>query len=161
MAEKFSKIEDTDKLNLPAEVPPDVAEQFIEQRDKKLLAETETLKHNNKLDDVQIFVQSLVDQSEKVKLDQEEYAHQKERLQERMFAVNYDYEILFDLKLGQVEMKQQPIVTDYSNAVMIKRHIVEKLNENIREVGKKKIDALKDMKNYRKGIHLIEWYVFF
>ena len=157
MAEKFSKIEDSDKLTLPVEIPTEVAEQFIEQRDKKLLAETETLKHNNKLDDVQIFVQSLVDQSDKVKLDQEEFAHQKERLQERMFAVNYDYEILFDLKLGQVEMKQQPIVTDYSNAVMIKRQIVEKLNENIREVGKKKIDALKDMKNYRKGIHLIEW----
>lgn len=57
----------------------------------------------------------------------------------------------------QVEIPQAPVVTDYSDAVLIHRSVVEKLNESIGGLGKAKVDALREMKEYRKGIHALEW----
>ena len=57
----------------------------------------------------------------------------------------------------QVEVPQAPVVTDYTDAVLIHRGVVERLNENIVALGGAKVDALKEMKDYRKGIHALEW----
>ncbi|KAI8926587.1 WD40-repeat-containing domain protein [Entophlyctis helioformis] len=56
-----------------------------------------------------------------------------------------------------VEVPQAPVVTDYTDAVLIHRSVVEKLNDTIVSLGKTKVDALTEMKDYRKGIHALEW----
>jgi hypothetical protein len=53
---------------------------------------------------------------------------------------------------------QAPVVTDYSNSLLIPRSLVEKYNARIQAIGFKNIQSLVEMKNYRKGIHLLEWY---
>ncbi|RKO94661.1 hypothetical protein BDK51DRAFT_21951 [Blyttiomyces helicus] len=61
-------------------------------------------------------------------------------------------------ELGEgVEVFQAPVVTDYSDAVLLHRSVVEKLNESIIALGQAKVEALKEMKDYRKGIHALEW----
>jgi cilia- and flagella-associated protein 43 len=49
------------------------------------------------------------------------------------------------------------VVTDYSGSSLIHRSVVEKLNDNIISLGQSKVEALKEMKEYRKGIHALEW----
>ena len=49
------------------------------------------------------------------------------------------------------------MVTDYSNGMLLDKSVVEKLNKQIQKLGKSKVDALVEMKNYRKGIHALEW----
>lgn len=49
------------------------------------------------------------------------------------------------------------MVTDYTDAILINRNVVEKFNGVIGKLGKSKVDALIEMKNYRKGIHALEW----
>ncbi|EGF83145.1 hypothetical protein BATDEDRAFT_34015 [Batrachochytrium dendrobatidis JAM81] len=56
-----------------------------------------------------------------------------------------------------VEVVQAPVLTDYSDAILIHRNVVEKLNDAIVTLGKVKVEALKEMKDYRKGIHALEW----
>ncbi|TPX62671.1 hypothetical protein PhCBS80983_g00304 [Powellomyces hirtus] len=74
------------------------------------------------------------------------------------FNQTYDLEIcLGGLKQGQVEVVQSPVVTDYSGAVLVGREAVERLNEVICGLGKAKVDALNEMKEYRRGIHALEW----
>ncbi|KAJ3006630.1 Cilia- and flagella-associated protein 43, partial [Thoreauomyces humboldtii] len=74
------------------------------------------------------------------------------------FNQMYDLEVcLGGLKQGQVEVIQSPVVTDYSGAVLVGREAVERLNEVICGLGKSKVDALNEMKEYRRGIHALEW----
>ena len=49
------------------------------------------------------------------------------------------------------------MVTDYTDAILVNRNVVEKFNGVIGRLGKSKVDALVEMKNYRKGIHALEW----
>ena len=51
------------------------------------------------------------------------------------------------------------MVTDYSDAVLINRNIIEQLNKIILNLGNSKIEALKEIKEYRKGISALEWYI--
>jgi hypothetical protein len=42
------------------------------------------------------------------------------------------------------------MVTDYTDAILVNRTVVEKFNGIIGKLGKSKVDALIEMKNYRK-----------
>lgn len=42
---------------------------------------------------------------------------------------------------------------------MIDPNVINNINVSIQAVGKKKVEALEEMKSYRKGIHSLEWCV--
>ncbi len=54
-------------------------------------------------------------------------------------------------------MPQAPLVTDYTGSILLHRSAPEQLNEVICTLGQSKVDALVEIKNYRKGIHALEW----
>ena len=69
----------------------------------------------------------------------------------------YDIEILFKLKQGQVEVPQAAVVTDYSDAIVVDKEVVQARNRRILELGKEKVSTLNTIKEFRKKINLMEW----
>jgi len=69
----------------------------------------------------------------------------------------FDIEILFKLKQGQVEVQQAAVVTDYSDAVVIDKEVVEARNRRILHLGKEKVGTLDTTKEFRKKLNLIHW----
>lgn len=69
----------------------------------------------------------------------------------------YDIEVLFKLKQGQVEVPQAAVVTDYSDAVVIDRDVVELRNKRIVALGDHKIGTLGVIKEFRRKLNLIQW----
>jgi WD40 repeat protein len=69
----------------------------------------------------------------------------------------YDVEILFKLRQGQVEVPQAAVVTDYSDAVVIDTEVVESRNRRIKALGKDKIGILETTMEFRKQLNLIQW----
>ena len=51
----------------------------------------------------------------------------------------------------------QAVVTDYSDALLIQRSQVEKLNDEIRTAGKEKIGVLTKIKDFNKQINYMHW----
>jgi hypothetical protein len=78
---------------------------------------------------------------------------------EYKFQSDYNVDQVFCLKQGQIEVPQTALVVDYKDATLIPRSIVEQVNNEIVRLGQTEVDALTEMKNYRKGIHLLQWYV--
>jgi hypothetical protein len=64
---------------------------------------------------------------------------------------------LFKLKQGQVEVQQAAVVTDYSDAVVIDKEVVESRNRRILQLGKEKVGTLDTTKEFRKKLNLIHW----
>jgi len=60
-------------------------------------------------------------------------------------------------KQGQVEVPQAAVVTDYSDAIVIDKEVVESRNRRILELGKDKIGTLETTKEFRKKLNLIQW----
>merc|ERR1719296_201175 len=87
---------------------------------------------------------------EQLRLDLQEH-------EELMKKEEYDIEILFKLRQGQVEVPQAAVVTDYSDAVVIDDEVVEARNRRILELGKEKVGTLETIKEFRKKLSSLHY----
>lgn len=156
--DKFKYMDEEDDSYADEEIPDDVWERFSELRNDFMIHWLDKSKQTSRIEDTQEILLHIAEQNDKIKQEYERVNKQKDACAQRMLMLDYDAERLLNLKHANIEVPQEPVSTDYSKSLMINRTIIEKLNVSIIEVGKKKVEALKDMKNYRKGIHAIEWY---
>jgi len=161
---KYDLIDDDKSSNynvideeIPEGVDIELWNKMLEMRSKKIESEKEVQYMLKKLNKMQLLTQNYIKESENYKIRCENGNKRIPEIEEYIFQGIYNLECLFQLKQGQVEYPQSLVVTDYSDAVLINRKIIEQLNEIILNLGHSKIEALKEMKEYRKGISALEW----
>ena len=145
-------------VDIPDGLSLEVWSKLIEFRDKKLSLEHDVYVTGFNLKQMQNLVQNVMDESDFIKSEMEKTMNDLNQFLEYKFRNIYNLECLFQFKQGQVEVPQAPIVTNYSDAVLLHRSVVENLNEQVQHLGHLKVEALTEMKEYRKGIHALEWY---
>lgn len=143
--------------DMPDGLSLDVWAKLLEIRDKKILLEQDVYATGRSLKEMQALVQSVLDESDSIKAEMEKTMADLNQFIEYKFRNIYNLECLFEFKQGQVEVPQAPIVTNYNDAVLVHRSVVENLNEQVKHLGQLKVEALTEMKDYRKGIHALEW----
>ena len=143
--------------DMPDGLSLDIWNKLVEIRDKKILLELDVYTTGRSLKETQALVQNVLDESDMIKSEMEKTINDLNQFLEYKFKNVYDLECLFQFKQGQVEVPQAPIVTNYTDAVLVHRSVVENLNEQVRHLGQLKVEALTEMKDYRKGIHALEW----
>ena len=78
-------------------------------------------------------------------------------LKERIVFNSLNHECLVTLRQGFVEVAQEAVVTDYTDACLINRNLIEERNSRIRDLGVKKVEVLETIKNFNKKINLMKW----
>ena len=78
-------------------------------------------------------------------------------LNERMALGTTNIEVIVKLKQGRDEVKQEAVVTDYTDALVVPKEIVTELNEAIRDLGKGKVGVLTKIKDFNKEINHMLW----
>merc|ERR1712228_856325 len=68
-----------------------------------------------------------------------------------------DTELFFCLQQGAVQVDESPVVTDMRQSVLCDRNIVESLNKIILDAGAQQIERLNEIKEFRRGINLLNW----
>ncbi|CAD7947262.1 unnamed protein product [Amoebophrya sp. A25] len=66
-----------------------------------------------------------------------------------------DYEVMIQLKQGQVEVPPAAVVTDYSDAITFHKEVVEGRNRRIIDLGAEKVAILESVREFRKKINLV------
>lgn len=143
--------------DMPDGLSLDVWNKLVEIRDKKIALEQDVYSSGRSLKETQLLVQNALDDCDNIKSEMEKTMNDLNQFLEYKFRNIYDLECLFEFKQGQVEVPQAPIVTNYTDAVLVHRSVVENLNEQVKHLGQLKVEALTEMKDYRKGIHALEW----
>lgn len=144
--------------DMPDGLGADQWAKLVDFRDKKLACESDIYLTTRYFKEMQMLVQNVLEESDNIKSEMEKTMSDLSQFLDYRFRNIYNIESLFILKQGQVEVPQAPIVTNYTDAVLLHRSVVENLNEQVKQLGGLKVDALKEMKDYRKGIHALEWY---
>lgn len=145
------------KLDMPEDFPLELWNALCDIRDKKVAAEADVAACNQAYKQIQSVLQTATDATENINQEMNMNQEVLNDWEEFKFQAHYNVECIFELKQGQVEVQQAPFVTDYSEALLIDRTEVESLNGQVRVIGNSKVDALKEIKDYRKGIHQLEW----
>ncbi|KAJ3276471.1 Cilia- and flagella-associated protein 43 [Terramyces sp. JEL0728] len=144
-------------LDMPDGLGVEIWNKFVEMRDKKINTEQEVYNTSRYFKEMQSLVQNVLEESDKIKLETEKVTTDLNQFLEYRFKSIYNIESLYAFKQGQVEVPQSPIVTNYTDAVLLHRSVVESLNDQVRHLGQLKVEALTEIKEYRKGIHALEW----
>ncbi|XP_027753824.1 cilia- and flagella-associated protein 43 isoform X5 [Empidonax traillii] len=149
-----------DELDSPEHMPEGLEqstwEKFCQARRNKMESEELVKWKALKLAEMQAFFQRRTDENEKMKSQIENIFKELTWLQEKKMKLQQNLIVQFVLKQGQVELKSTEI-PDYSDAILIKKSVVEELNSSILTQGEKKIAAIIEFKEFSRGIRQLEW----
>jgi len=113
--------------------------------------------HQAQLGAMQEELKRLEDASQQIDQSIDTAEGELEALETRMDKATSNLDITLSVKQGQVEVEQAAVVTDYSDAVVVEKEAIERLNGAIETRGNTKIKVLHEIKDFRKGIHELQW----
>ncbi|XP_033633066.1 cilia- and flagella-associated protein 43-like isoform X1 [Asterias rubens] len=141
----------------PEGVEPHVWTRMCSLRRTKALSEQEVKVQALTLADMNAFQQHRQEEDDRLKNEIEDTVEALNRLRDERFKFNCNLDVQFLLKQGQVEVDSGPFIHNFSDSILIHRGVVEDLNGSIRQLGEQKIAAMTESKDFRKGIHILEW----
>ena len=144
-------------VDMPEGLSFDVWDRLVEARNAKIDSEEELKLASAILSQMTEYNNLLVGEDERLRTRIDELRAELDERRKRQIADVWDLELPFKLKQGQVEVQEAAVVTDYSNAVLIHRSEVVELNKEIRRLGGEKVDILKEIRDFRKGIVMLQW----
>ncbi|XP_066211577.1 cilia- and flagella-associated protein 43 isoform X2 [Saccopteryx leptura] len=157
-AQLMKAMDEMDNINfMPEGLDPLIWDHFCMTRRVKVENEQKVKRKAAGLMEMAAFLRRRVDEDEKVQQEIERVSNELMILQEEKvkFQLNLTIQIL--LKQGQVELENFQLLTEYSDAILINRNIIEDLNSVIRTQGQKKVASMMVSKDIHKGIFQIEW----
>ncbi|XP_072177751.1 cilia- and flagella-associated protein 43-like [Diadema setosum] len=146
-----------DESHMPEGIEPPVWAHMCDLRKAKVISEQEVKAHALTLADMNGFLQRRQEEDERLKSDIEDLIDALNRLREERLRFTCNLEVQLVLKQGQVEIDCGSFIPEYGDSVLLHRSVVEDLNASIRQLGELKITAMKESKDFRKGIHVLEW----
>ena len=126
-------------------------------RTKKMEHEFVTKAKQRELQSMQKHLDSLKLQRDKFDAHIIQATESLKSIKEKIRRSNENAEIIVQLHQGQDEIMQQPVMTNYTDALLLPRTVVEKENNQIRVLGNGKIDTMTKMKDFRKSINYLTW----
>merc|ERR1719247_2450422 len=130
---------------------------MLQLRSEKIKFEAEVAKGNAVLHEMSRLLAHLQQERDEAQADYDRLQLELTEHRHLMDRELFDIEILFKLKQGQVEVQQAAVVTDYSDAVVIDKEVVESRNRRILQLGKEKVGTLDTTKEFRKKLNLLQW----
>ncbi|XP_077991965.1 cilia- and flagella-associated protein 43-like [Glandiceps talaboti] len=146
-----------DESHMPEGVELSVWQRMCDARKYKVESEQNVKQKALVMADMNAFLQKRQEEEENMKVDIDELTDSLNHLQEEKLRFMCNLEIQFLLKQGQVEVDPGPFIYDHLDSILIHRGVVEDLNATIRQLGEQKITAMTESKDFRKGIHVLEW----
>uniref|UniRef100_A0A452IXL4 Cilia- and flagella-associated protein 43 n=1 Tax=Gopherus agassizii TaxID=38772 RepID=A0A452IXL4_9SAUR len=144
--------------NMPEGLELPVWERFCLARRTKVESEQLVKRKALALAEMQAFLQTRMDDDEKIRMDIEKILNELNTLREEKMRFQLDLTVQFLLKQGQVELESAAeLIPDYTDAILLHKSVIEELNCTIRAQGEKKIASMVESKDFSKGIFQLEW----
>jgi hypothetical protein len=142
---------------MPEGLSFDVWDRLVDARAAKIASEEEVKAAAAQLAEMREYLAVLEGADEQLRASLAAVSGSLRSLREAELKAIWDLELPFKLKQGQVEVEEAAVVTDFSEAVLVDKEVVAELNDQIRHHGREKVGVLKEIRDFRKGIVLLQW----
>lgn len=143
--------------HMPEGLDEHVWQRLVEARRIKVESEQRVKAKALVLADMNAFLQRRFEEDDTFRGEIEKLFQELQSLRDEKMKFTMDLEVQLLLKQGQVEVASGPFITDYSDSALVHRSVIEDLNATIRSLGDVKITIMVESKDFRKGIHTLEW----
>eukprot|EP00742_Colponemidia_sp_Colp-10_P004312 GILJ01004600.1.p1 GENE.GILJ01004600.1~~GILJ01004600.1.p1 ORF type:complete len:1711 (-),score=393.32 GILJ01004600.1:88-5118(-) len=130
---------------------------MVSLREEKLRSESEIRILTTTVTDMQRHLVHLEKEDAETQNEIQEILSEKNSIKQQQIRDRSNVELLVKIKQGQVEVPQSAVVTDYGDAILVKREVVEEKNAHILQLGKEKVGTLVKIKDFRRNINLMQW----
>ncbi|CAH1259174.1 CFAP43 [Branchiostoma lanceolatum] len=144
-------------VNIPDGIEPYVWQRLCEARRNKVEKEQQVKQKALTLAEMNAFLQKRTEEDDRLMDDIDDLITLQNKLREDKMRWILNLEVQFLLKQGQVEVDSGPFIHDYSDSILLHRGVIEDLNSNIKTLGDAKLQIMVESKDFRKGIHQLEW----
>jgi len=144
-------------VDMPEGLSFDVWDRLVDARNAKISSEEELKEHDAKLAEMKAYLATLAAQDDALKVRIGEVIDELGARRETELQASWNLELPFKLKQGQIEVEEAAVVTDFADALLIHRTEVATLNNQIRALGGEKVEILKEIRDFRKGIVMLQW----
>ncbi|XP_078484359.1 cilia- and flagella-associated protein 43 [Ciona intestinalis] len=145
------------EVNIPEGVDSALWQRLCNARRNKVESESNVKQSVTTLADMMKYLHHRQNEDEVLEHSIDDVIKQQTKLCEDSMKNMLNLEVQFLLKQGQVEINCGPFISDYSDSILIHRGVVEDLNGTIRTLGESKVAAMTESKDFKKGIHQLEW----
>ena len=76
---------------------------------------------------------------------------------ERLDKLKYNFEVIVYIKQGQVEVPQLPVATDYKDAILIRKDVIEDENNEIVKRGDSKVKLMNAISEFKTGLKRVRY----
>lgn len=143
--------------DLPPGLSPSLVERIINDRKKKIENEKPIPGLTKHIKEVEIHKSWIIKKKNKAEAKLKELTAELRTKEQENIKQKYNTELLLKMKQAIVEVPQQPVVTDYSDAILIHREVVEDKNKEIRKNGEEKVKILKDIAEIKGSLAKVQW----
>lgn len=70
--------------------------------------------------------------------------------------MKFNFEVVVYLRQGQVEVPQLPVATDYKDAILISRQVLEMENSEIKARGNQKVANMEKILDYKTKLKIVK-----
>lgn len=132
-------------------------ERIINDRKKKIENERPIPGLTKHIKEVEVHKTWVLKKKNKAENKLKELTNELRTKEQENIKQKYNTELLLKMKQAIVEVPQQPVVTDYSDAILIHREVVEDKNKEIRKNGEEKVKILKDIADIKGSLAKVQW----
>eukprot|EP01135_Chromosphaera_perkinsii_P008931 Nk52_evm41s1524 gene=Nk52_evmTU41s1524 len=143
--------------DMPEGIDASVWDKFLDARNDKIKFEFDLKKKQAEYQEICTYINRHEIEDDTLREEIDQAMKRLTDLKEKKLEATLDLEIQIQVKQGQVELPNVSNCLEHEDAVLIHRSLVEELNEQITAAGRIKVESLKEIKDYRKGIHFLEW----
>ena len=145
------------RIERPADIPDPLWDAFQTFRQDRVDADRDIKRLNDEIAEALRENQQLQSEEDNARAQAEAAAQAAVRFAENSVRAMYDVDELHVFRQGLVEVKQEPVVTDYADAILIDSARIERLNQLIRASGSEKVGMMRAIGEKRKELRMFEW----
>lgn len=147
---------DFEKDNV-AGLEEDQFERLVQERHNRAEMEKGKSKLQSEIEQLQSHINFLEDNYKEIEDQFEGQVIAQKKAADRIQKIKYNFETIVYLKQGLVEVPQLPVATDFKDAILVNKDVVDLENNEIKKKGIAKVDLMNRISEFKTGLKRVRY----
>ena len=140
-----------------AQLSEEAFERLVQERYSRAEMDKDKEKLQNQITQLQEHINYLEEQYREVEEQHEGQVVAQKKAADRIQKIRFNFETIVYLKQGQVEVPQLPVATDYKDAILVAKDVIDFENNEIRRRGDNKVLKMNEISDFKTGLKRVRY----
>ena len=132
-------------------------ERLVQERLSRAEMEKDKERLRQQITQLQDHINYLEDQLRNVEEQYEAQVLGQKKAADRINKIRYNFETIVYMKQGQVEVPQLPVATDYKDAILVSRDVIDYENREITGRGAQKVELMRAISTFKTSLKKVKY----